>query len=470
MMPDLTILQAAVVWAGAGRVFAPGVVVFSNQTGAILAVGPGAAVGHAAPAGSAIQAAYPNAHIENHPHRLLMPGLVNAHCHLELGYLRGKLPAGRFVDWVIQLMRQVSDAMKRGLLEQLTRQSVEAGVAESLAAGVTTVGDITRQAKISRSVLSQAPLRAVSFGEVTGLGQRRAGFAERLAAAADTSTDGPRLQIGLSPHAPYTVEGPALRQAVQLARQAKLPLAMHLAELSEETEFLAHLTGPLRELWNTSGGAVEFLDDLIPLFPEGPVRWAERWGLFEAAGCDQTAGTTLNDACPGGPLPHRVWHPGVPVLLAHMNYVNDDEIGLLGGASVVLCPRTRAFFGHQRPHRYREMLAAGVNVCLGTDSLASNPDLSLLREAAALRKTDPTLPVQTILEMVTLRGAKALGMDSQIGSLAVGKQADIIALPLAESRVTDSVGGWDGVLEYIVTHAPAPPCVWIAGNFVKTVG
>ena len=443
-MSDTTILQAAVVWAGPGRVYAPGMVVFSRRTGEILAVGSDDATGGPNAKGSAIRAAYPDAHTTHYEDCLLMPGLVNAHCHLELGYLRGRLPAGHFVDWVIQLLRQVTEATRSGNFDALTQQAVNAGVAESLAAGVTTIGDITRQSKISRPVLGQAPLRIVSFGEVTGLGLRREGFAERLAAAADTAGGGagPRLQIGLSPHAPYTVEGSVLAQTVQHALATKMPLAMHLAELSEEAEFLAHLTGRLREAWDTSGRASELLDDQIPLSPGGPIRWARQWGLLEA--------TT-----------------SVPVVLAHVNYANDDEIEILAHsrATVVVCPRTRAFFGHAQRHRYRDMLAAGVNVCLGTDSLASNPDLVLLREAAEVRRTDPTLPAETLLEMVTGCGAKALGMESQIGTLDVGKQADFITLPLTAERVTDATAA----LEYIVSQAPAPRCVWIAGKLVKTI-
>jgi len=423
---DITILQSAVLWARLGQTFAPGAIAFDG-TGRIVAVGPTAEV----------CATYPSIRATELHQTLLMPGLINAHCHLELGFLRGLLPAGDFVGWVQALMGHVMTDLPLDARDERTRQAVLAGAQESLRAGVTTIGDITRQGAPTRAALARTPLRIVSYGEVTGLGTRRAGMSERIAAAATTPEGGPRLRIGLSPHAPYSVEGPALRQVVAYAKQHGLPLAMHLAELAEESEFLAQLGGPLRALWDTAGRASELLDSQVPRFAGGPIRWARQWGLLDAAGA-------------------------VPTVLAHVNYIDDDELDILAGfrASVALCPRSRDFFGHKMPHRFRAMQAAGINVCLGTDSLASNPDLSLLREAQVLRMHEADLPAESLLAMLTDCAARALGCQDTVGTLEVGKMADLAAFGVEES--------WPfaAALEELIRRAPPARAVWIGGRQV----
>jgi cytosine/adenosine deaminase-related metal-dependent hydrolase len=110
-----------------------------------------------------------------------------------------------------------------------------------------------------------------------------------------------------------------------------------------------------------------------------------------------------------------------PALLAHVNYVTDDELAILAKsrASVVYCPRTHAYFGHP-PHRFADMLALGINVALGTDSAASAPDLNVLEDARLVHRLRPDMPPQTILEMITTRGARALGLDHVLGQLSPG--------------------------------------------------
>lgn len=439
MAQEFRIITASVVWTGASgqqpQIYAPGAVVY-DQAGVIQAVGP---------AGRILQG-YPGLPIHALDHHVLMPGLVNAHAHLELGFLRGQLAGGHFVDWVLELMRQVGSVREPEALAQRTVEAVTTGLAESLAAGVTTIGDITRQTTMVRRYLRERVLpttRIVSFGEVTALGQRRTGLTERLAVATDSEHTNSYLKMGLSPHAPYTVEGPALSMMVQEALAQQIPLAMHLAELPEEAEFLATLGGRLRELWNTTGKAEDLLDAAIPRFlahASSPIRWAEYWGLLEAS-------------------------RKLPVVLAHVNYVSDADLEILARhqASVVVCPRTRHFFGHTQPHRYPDMLAQGINVALGTDSLASNPDLCLLKEAAQIRQSDAQFPHQILLEMVTIRGARALGMHNEVGSLETGKKADFIALSMDSRQSMEP----DAALEFVVTQAPQPTHIWVEGMLVN---
>jgi len=382
---------------------------------------------------------FPGVREESWNRHVLLPGLVNAHCHLELGWLRGRLPAGHFVDWVQGLIRASMALADR---TNVVAGAARAAMDESLRFGVTTVGDITRHAAITRQVLRPGPLRVVSFGEVAGMGARRWQAVELLAAAADRGFDSSTLQAGISPHAPYTVEGPVLSSAVERALAGHLPVTMHLAELREEVEFLSTCGGRLREVWQMLGNADELLDASIPRFAGGPLRWAQHWGLFD--------------------LPRQ----DVPVALGHVNYCDDEELAILApsGVSVVYCPRTRAFFGHEaiRLHRFRDMLAAGINVALGTDSLASNPDLSILREGQFLRGLHPDTPAATLLDMMTLRAARALGMAEHVGSLVSGKQADIIALELPETALQNA----RDLPDAIIALAPHPAAVWIAGHRV----
>ena len=328
------------------------------------------------------------------------------------------------------------------------------GAAESLRAGVTTIGDISRHCRITRHELARrTPIhvpRIVSFGEVLALGTMRHRLAEMLdAASVPIPGEHPAdayFTPGISPHAPYTVEGTALRAIVRRAVLQRLPLCMHLAELPDEAAFLRDLSGPLAlNLMH------EFLDHRVPLYAGGPIRWAELHGLLI---CD-----------PQNP-PAR----DLPVLLAHVNYCDHAEMMQLAAAraSVAFCPRTHAFFGHP-PHAFREMLECGINVCLATDSLASNPDLSVLKEAQfvylrqqTLRHTVPGPLTDPLLlfDMITRRGAIALGLDQHVGTLSPNKFADCIILPLQVAPADTATA----LCHRILVEAPTPTALWLAGQ------
>lgn len=376
---------------------------------------------------------FPDLPHEHYERSVLLPGLVNAHTHLELGYLRGKIPPSHFVDWVVKLIKltgQVQD------MATTVGASVRAGIEESLSFGVTTLGDITRQAADSRRAAREGPARIVSFGEVQALGQKRDLLHERLALAADDQYNSSTLSTALSPHAPYTVEGPALHDISLFAYNKHIPICMHLSELTEERDFLRDLSGRIREAWDAVGIASLLLDDQIPLFSGGPILWAEKWSLLAQA-------------------------RHIPVLLAHVNYASEDELNLLAtrGVHVAYCPRTRHGFGHDEisRHPFADMLNRGINVCLATDSLASNPDLSLLREAAFVAEKFPGFPHAILLDMMTRRPAQALGLGDHVGALAPGMHADIIALPVSHNHHEKNM------LAEIIQTAPSPDHVWING-------
>ena len=151
-------------------------------------------------------------------------------------------------------------------------------------------------------------------------------------------------------------------------------------------------------------------------------------------------------------------------MLAHVNYVDDGELEVLAesGVHVAYCPRTHAAFGHS-PHRFAEMLARGINVCVGTDSLASNPSLSVLEELRFVYRQHPDISPVTMLEMGTTGAARALGMEARVGEIAPGKAADLTVVPLEGGASAD---GLQNVLES--SQTPAGTCV--GGQWVRPIG
>jgi cytosine/adenosine deaminase-related metal-dependent hydrolase len=267
-------------------------------------------------------------------------------------------------------------------------------------------------------------LRVVSYGEIQAMAQRRNLLEERFNNAVDCASESQWLRVGVTPHAPYTVEPEGYRKCLQFARSTGRPIATHLAETPEEAEFLAAGTGEFRRLWELG---VMAWDEHVPTFAGGPIRFAEEVGLLS-----------------------------YPTLLAHVNYCDDDELAVLarGAASVVYCPRTHAYFEH-RPHRWREMLAAGINVAVGTDSRASSPDLNLVDELRLLRQIAPDIPAIELWSMATTRAAKAIGLLS-VGSIASGKAADFAVF---------SARG-DDPLEAILQQLMLPSHVYVAGTLL----
>ncbi len=384
---------------------------------------------------------------QHFPGHLLCPGFVNAHTHLELSFLCGKIPGPiAFPDWVLQLFAQMPHPDDTAnVIAHAARQ----GAAECIRFGVTTVGDITRWPEFTRPKLAGGPLRVVSFGEITALGKRRDLLQARLDAALSSQAADEYVSIGVSPHAPYSVEGPALRKVVTAAEIHQVPLAMHLAENTEEGAFLATLDGPLGRSWPLMQ-KLDILDEQVPRFVGGPIRWGRQYGLLSHKNLKKSAGLHA-----------------ISIVLAHVNYADDAELKILAdsGASVAWCPRTHAYFGHHRrgEHPWKKMLDRSIPVCLATDSLASNPDLSLLREARHVWQCHPEISPVVLMEMITTRPAQALGLSEHIGRLAAGFSADAVLLPLDTSTGMDT----SAICAAMVHNAPEPAAVWVMGRRVK---
>ncbi len=413
MTQDTTILTAAWVATMDSPPIRDGAVAFAK--GKILAVGPAVE----------IRRAHPGAVANDLGASVLLPGLVNAHVHLELSDLNQGGKPDSFVGWIMDLMGQTARAGTG--LPGLVQDAVRAGVSQCVKFGVTAVGDISKQCTVTRPVLREGPLRVVSYGEIQAMAKRRTLLDERFAAAADVSQESAFLRVGITPHAPYTVEPDGYARCLAFARQNHRPLATHLAETPDEQIFLADQTGPFRRLWEEG---VNAWDDRVPKFTGGPIRFAKACDLLD-----------------------------YPTLLAHVNYCDDEELKILAGgkASVVYCPRTHAYFGHP-PHRWREMLAAGINVAIGTDSCASSPDLNLVDDLRLLRKLAPEISTAELWAMATTRAATAINCGDTLGSISPGKMADFV--------VFDSPRG-HAPLDALLDESILPTGVWFGGTRIE---
>jgi cytosine/adenosine deaminase-related metal-dependent hydrolase len=323
----------------------------------------------------------------------ILPGLVNAHTHLDLTGLRGRCPPSPdFTGWLRQVI-----AHRRTVTPEQTQADIRAGIDECLRFGTALVGDIASSGA-SWEALAEAPLRAVVYYELLGLTRERAAAAwEAWRWWHRSLPDLPDCRPGVSPHAPYSARWELFLGA---ATFVQIPVAIHLCESRAELWLLGDRCGPF----------VDFLKEL---------------GAWDPAGLAESPDEIL-----------RVMEGVNPVTFAHGNYLSSDgPVPVPDNGTLVYCPRTHAAFGHP-PHPFRDFLARGVRVALGTDSLASNPDLDILAEARFIHARHPDVRGATLLRMATLSGAEALGR-SDCGSLSLCKSADLVVLPLPDHDADD---------------------------------
>jgi cytosine/adenosine deaminase-related metal-dependent hydrolase len=321
----------------------------------------------------------------------ILPGLVNAHTHLELSWMRGQIARGSSMPaWAGRLL-----SLRRSVSHEPPEPIGEA-IVEARASGTCLVGDVTNTFA-SYEPLMDSELSAALFRELFGFSAAdpEAVVAAALEQIADL-TPIAWLRPSIVPHAPYSVS-PALLQAIA-RRNGGRPLSIHLGESAQEIEFLRDGSGEWRQL-------LESLGVWNPAWTPpacGPVEYLDRLGLVDAH-----------------------------LIAAHGVHFDDDDLSRLAaaGATIVACPRSNRWTGAGVPPIER-FYASGTRVAVGTDSLASVEDLNLFAELAEMRRLAPTVPAARILASATLAGAQALGFDSDLGSIEPGKRAQLLAVRL----------------------------------------
>jgi len=334
---------------------------------------------------------------------ILLPGLINAHCHLDYTGMAGMWPVPRsFCDWIKCITTE------KGLWSQAEfAQSWREGAAMLLRSGTTTVGDIEALPELLPEAWRTTPLRVISFLEMTGIRSRRAPrqILQEAVAKMDALPVG-RCAAGLSPHAPYSTLPELMRLSARAARRRRWLLTTHVAESAAEFEMFAHGHGEMFDWLQRSER------DMSDCGGTSPVRHLEATGL----------------------LAHNL-------LAIHVNYLAPGDAELLAKhhVTVVHCPRSHEYFRHEMFPR-RALAKAGVNVCLGTDSLATvrkhpreHIELSLFDELHTFAKHHDGVRPEALLRMVTLNPAFALGLRGLAGELTAGARADLITVPFEGS-------------------------------------
>lgn len=348
----------------------------------------------------ALRKAHPQVQFEQH-HAVLTPGLVNAHTHLELSALRGKVAGGRgFAAWLSELFAQ------RGpLAPELDFEAIDEGVGGLLRSGTVAVGEVTNSLS-ALSSLGSAPLFARVFHEVYGVQKDAADAALKNAqdARAALSSLPPNVSYSLSPHTPYSMHPDLLRTVVDAGQEAGLRQSIHLAEHAAERAFMMDGTGPLADLLARVG---------------------------RGAGWSPPGKSSVHFMATAGLL-----HPHM--ILVHLTDARLDELEVVAqaGCPVVLCPRSNLHIEVRLPPLI-ELLHLGIKPGLGTDSLASCPSLDVLEEAKALHFRFPSVAPRTLLAMTMAYGAEALGLGDQVGRLAVGLRPGLLAFPHGGSPPAD---------------------------------
>jgi cytosine/adenosine deaminase-related metal-dependent hydrolase len=368
----------------------------------IIAVGPAAE----------IQNRFPEAEVDDLGKSVILPGLVNVHSHLELTAFRGRLEGSHFQSWIAEVTR-----LKAQFKSEDFFASARLGCIEAIRAGITTLAD-TCDTSAPLAALIDSGQRAIIFQEcfgpqleqaqksIDGLKFKLDAYAARLGEAGSQAQA--RVHYGISPHAPYTVSAELYRRTARLALDNRLDIAIHAAESADETRLLEDGSGAFGELLRQRG---------IDFSPSGcsTIKYLHRLGVLDAA-----------------------------PLLIHCVRVDSEDLELIArhGARVAHCPKSNAKFAHGIAPMI-EMEKAGVRIGIGTDSVASNNTVDLIEEARfcsllhRAARRDPNLcSASRMLQLMTIDGARVLGMENEIGSLEVGKQADIIAINLEGAHNT----------------------------------
>ncbi|MEK6691866.1 MAG: amidohydrolase family protein [Nitrospirota bacterium] len=345
---------------------------------------------------------YPDAKRIDLKNAIIMPGLINIHTHLELSGLKGCFREGiDFIDWIKGLIEK-----KRVLKRAEYETGVANGIKELIGTGTTSVGEITSE-DISPYMLDSYGIRGKVFYEVIGLSyfiSKYIWFKKR--AEINRFRGNGLTEAGISPHSCYSLTYGLLKRVGNYSIRHGLSLSSHISETKDESEFIRSGGGKIKELLNGLG-----FDTPLPFHSYSPTFYFNELGLLRK-----------------------------DFIAAHAVWVDEKDMDIMkeSSISVAHCPRSNLFLNVGKSPVIK-LLKTGINVGLGTDSLASNHSLNMwdeMRSAYKLHRDDG-LSSHEIIKMATVNGAKALGLDDKVGTIEVGKKADLIAVKMPENLSGD---------------------------------
>jgi cytosine/adenosine deaminase-related metal-dependent hydrolase len=347
--------------------------------------------------------------------KALLPGLINAHCHLDYTCLRGKIdPQESFADWI-----RAINAAKDNLTPADFLKSIATGFTEALNFGTTSI--VNLEAFPELIIRTASPIRTWWLAELINV--RDPNRPNKLVDLAMGFLSRPK-ERGLAPHAPYSASLDLYRRCQEVGRRYELYLSTHLAESREEFLMFREARGPLYDFMKELGRDMRDCGEQTPFaYFISQIALDERW------------------------------------LVAHLNELTDEDFELLAESAmkfhIAHCPRSHRYFMHS-PFQLERFRDLGLNICLGTDSLASNKDLSLFAEMRELRTEYPALSAAETLKMVTINPARALGPEKRLGCIERGALADLIAIPIEGERdVYEQVVAFDQPVPWIMINGHA---------------
>ena len=375
----------------------------------------------------------------------ILPGLINAHCHLELSDIDQPLPVpqsdngtGSMVGWLDKLMARRRDLVdSKSHVERIKQEAIELGIRQAWESGTRFVVDnVTApwsaqwceqsarglckdpSSEAYRALVPEIPIHIQPCIELVDVNQTRCEqtweFAKKLCEQQTTTDRVCRQPFGLAPHAPYTASKRMVQQAVRFQSARHGLLSMHLAESLEELEYVERSKGPLK-FW------------ISP--------WVDKEHVSNIGKIDEYLRLLLEA--------HRS-------LIAHGNYLSESQIDWIGEhrdkVAVVYCPRTHIHFRHKE-HPARSLAGRGVNVFLGTDSRCSNPDLSLFEEWKTACRMFPDLGARYWMEQCTTSPAKFLEIDQWVGTIRQGSKSLLTWVPLGGQEIADEDQLWQAMLD-----------------------
>ena len=366
-----------------------------------------------------VSARYSGQEIIDLGEQVLLPGLINAHCHLDYTCLRGKIPRQKsFTDWISAINTEKSKLSPQDYIA-----SISEGFAEAKQFGTTTVANLTAFPELIRQ-LPGPPIRTWWFAELIDVRSPK-----RTNEFVDSAIESLKFaqNYGLAPHALFTASKNLYQRCEQAGKDVLL--TTHLAESREEMEMFRDGSGPLYEFMENIGRDMGDCGHETAL---------ERF--FKVRDSSNALHSARNDD----------W------LVAHLNELTESDFELLEKVKtkfhVVHSPRSHDYFGHS-PFQSERLRRLGFNICLGTDSLASNESLSLFAEMRPFQRREPEISPEKIFEMVTVNPASALRQQNTLGRIRPEFRADLIAIPCRESRdLFGKIVAFDGEVDWIMVN------------------